>query len=194
MTAMRDGSSNAHGGASAATRLTRLFARFSRTAIPAVLDEVYRLTATPLERVAWRITDDHVAAQDAVQDVFLDLMRHPGRFDPSRAAWPFLIAMTINKARMIRRRSRHLHTRDPIDHELLADDGAEQLERASWLWHQVASLPREQRLIVAMRYREGRSDREVAAELELPVSTVKSRLRSARAALRPKLGGCPSTR
>lgn len=194
MTALRDGSSNARDSASAATRLTRLFAKFSRTAAPALLDEVFRLTAAPLERVAWRITDDHVAAQDAVQDVFLDVMRHPGRFDPSRPAWPFLIAMTINKARMIRRRNRCLPTHDPKDHELFALDSIEQLDRASWLWQQVASLPRDLRLIVAMRYREGRSDREVAAELELPVSTVKSRLRSARAALRPKLGGRPGAR
>ena len=48
-------------------------------------------------RFAWRMTDSAVAAEDVAQDVFLSLLRQPGRFDPSRGRLrSFLLGITRN--------------------------------------------------------------------------------------------------
>ena len=48
-------------------------------------------------RFAWRMMSSPVAAEDIAQDVFLSLLRHPGRFDPNRGNLrPFLLGITRN--------------------------------------------------------------------------------------------------
>lgn len=166
--------------------LAILFASYHRSGAPELLAAIYRATLPILERVAWRITEDHLAAQDAVQDAFVDVLREPRRFDPNRAVMPWLVAVTSNKARAIRRRCTAWRRRERAGAALApaAIETIEERDASEWLWRTVERLPRDQGEVVAMRYREGRSDEQVAALLDVPLSTVKSRLRSARARLR----------
>ena len=51
----------------------------------------------------------------------------------------------------------------------------------------VLSLPRNQRIMLALYHFQGRSYEEIAAVMDLPIGTVKSRLNRARLALKAKL-------
>ena len=149
---------------------------------------LYRLGAARLERLASRITDDAVAAQDAVHETFLDLLRQPQRLANARAVWPLLIAMTTNKARRIcrgRRRRRQHH--GDLDEFVGRPLELETLDRSTWVRQRVARLPQPFQELIALRYHDGHTDREIAARVGVPVSTVKSRLHAARAALRVML-------
>jgi RNA polymerase sigma-70 factor (ECF subfamily) len=56
-----------------------------------------------------------------------------------------------------------------------------------WIWDEVAALPAAQREVLRLRYREGRSYREIGRRLGVPPSTVRGRLYQARLALRRRL-------
>ncbi|MEM1332100.1 MAG: sigma-70 family RNA polymerase sigma factor [Actinomycetota bacterium] len=51
----------------------------------------------------------------------------------------------------------------------------------------VRRLPVDQRIVIALRYHQHLTDSEIAAHLDLPVGTVKSRLHRALARLREEL-------
>src|SRR5512146_2741543 len=55
----------------------------------------YQAKAT---RAAFLITRDKAQAEDAVQDVFLRIFRHPNRLDDSRSVEPYLMRSVINAA------------------------------------------------------------------------------------------------
>ncbi len=68
-------------------------------------------------------------------------------------------------------------------------DRVERAERAKIIESQVAELPLEQRELIALQFYVGLSQREMAAVLDLPRSTVQSRVRCALESLRDKLRG-----
>jgi RNA polymerase sigma-70 factor (ECF subfamily) len=64
---------------------------------------------------------------------------------------------------------------------------AERRERTDLLQKAISSLPEYQRAMIVMYHTEGQSYEEIAAVLEMPIGTVKSRLNRARLALRDLL-------
>ena len=68
-------------------------------------------------RFAWRMSGSPAAAEDITQDVFVGLLRHPGRFDPARGTLrAFLLGIARNLAL---KHWRAEHRFEPLD-----DDGA----------------------------------------------------------------------
>ena len=140
---------------------------------------------------ALRIVANGASAQDVVQDVFVELWRHPGRYDP--AAGPlrtYLVVMARRRAvdlvrselRRIARQERHhrLAPGQPLrspGEEVLAADTASTIRDA------VRLLPDGQRRVVELAYFQGLSYREVARAAGIPEGTAKSRLRLALAKL-----------
>ena len=144
-----------------------------------------------LWRHAWRLTGDEEAAWDALQEAWIAVSRGIGRLDDASAfpAWAYRI--TSNKCRdWIRRESRrhgamtaHEWTAEPVTADDLSERQAE-TEQALGLAEALARLPGRDRSILHLRYVEGFDLSEIAAILEIPAGTVKSRLYHARARLR----------
>jgi RNA polymerase sigma-70 factor, ECF subfamily len=130
------------------------------------------------------------AAAEVAQEVFLKVWRNAHRYDASKAApatWLFAIA---RNARVDRIRHTSRPEPDPDDpmwvpSQPTAPDGVIHAQReASAVRQMVGELPDKQRQVIAMAYLQGMSLPEVAVALEVPLGTVKSRVRLAMARLR----------
>ena len=164
----------------------------------AALAEVYRRHSPLVFGLARRVTGDDALAEDVVQEVFVHLWRQPERFDPSRGtlrSWLGVLThrRSVDLLRSESRRSRVDGRCEAISPAPDADDAL----TAEWIGGRVREaidrLPPGQREAVLLAYFGGRTYRQVAAELQIPEGTAKSRLRLALGKLdellRPALRG-----
>ncbi len=137
---------------------------------------------------ARRLTGRADAAEDIAQDVWTAVVRGlPRLADPDAfPAWLFRIA-TNKCGDWVRsqQRRRGLLARLRLDAQETAVPPA--APDATPLAEAMAVLTLEQRALLNLYYGEGFSTREIAATLEVPQGTVKSRLYHARAALRRRM-------
>ncbi|NQX88723.1 MAG: sigma-70 family RNA polymerase sigma factor [Halioglobus sp.] len=127
-----------------------------------------------------------IHADELVQEVMLKVWQKAGAFDPEKAAantWIYTIARNC-RTDMYRRLQK-------FDTAISAEDFdlEEESEEAFVVLHQhrnrhrvrelMQDLPPDQAQVVAKVYMEGKSHSEVASELDLPLGTVKSRVRLA---------------
>ena len=168
----------------------------------AALAQIYDCFGALVYGLARRILRDQALAEDVTQEVFLFLWEHPERFDPARGtlrSWLGLLAHRRSvdrvraEVRVTRSEGRRAAAEPPAPVFIDLD---EQLS-LGWLADQVRAaldqLPSTQRTAVVLAYFGGRTYREVAAELNIPEGTAKSRLRLALnrlgELLRPVLSG-----
>lgn len=163
----------------------------------ATLVERYQVQAV---RAAYLVTQDQDLAKDAVQNAFLRVHRSIGSYDGERPFAPWLMRIVVNCAlKAVRSGSgwfRNDFQANALDDTWLdalpdpsptPDDAAEAAESDRAVWQAVQALTPEQRAVVAMRYYLGLSEGEMAASLNVPTGTIKSRLHAARSALRKLL-------
>ena len=125
-------------------------------------------------------------ADELVQEVMLKIWQKAGAFNPDKAAastWVYTIARNC-RTDMFRRLQK-------FDTPLSAEDFSPELEdeepffqlqnrrNADRIRDMMGKLPADQTQILAKVYMEGKSHAEAAAELDLPLGTVKSRVRLA---------------
>jgi len=125
-------------------------------------------------------------ADELVQEVMLKVWQKAGAFNAEKAAastWIYTIARN-SRTDLFRRLQK-------FDTPLSADDvsGSQESEEAFMVLHQkrgrdriralINELPNDQAQILAKVYMEGKSHSEVAGELDIPLGTVKSRVRLA---------------
>ena len=159
------------------------------------LAEAYDRWAPLVHTLAVRITDDHGAAEEVTQDVFVHLWERPESFDPSRGAlrsWLCMLARSRSLDWIRRRRARiRYHATAAAMLEVVYSDEVD--ETVAWetaakaVREAVRALPEPQRAAVLLAYYHGHTYREVARELEIPEGTAKSRLRVALATLATRL-------
>jgi RNA polymerase sigma-70 factor (ECF subfamily) len=144
-----------------------------------------------IHRFAWRMTNSPSAAEDIVQDVFLALLRHPGRFDVSRGQLlSFLLGVARNLAL---KRWREENRWDAFDddasaaHPIAEPVDLTREETAQLVAEAVRSLPPLQREVLVLSQYEGLSLEEIARMVEAEVGTVKARLHRARENLKRSL-------
>lgn len=143
---------------------------------------------------AWRLLGDHEAARDAVQEAWADILKGLGRLDDVRVfpAWAYRI-VTRRAADAIRRRQRDRRLGDAYAAEQALDAAgeanAETNADAPALNAAIAALPPDQRAAIALFYTEDFSVAQIAAALNVPAGTVKTRLMHARRKLRAALEG-----
>jgi RNA polymerase sigma-70 factor (ECF subfamily) len=135
-----------------------------------------------------RILKDTHAAEEVLQDLFLQLWRTASRYDASRGsmtAWLMVIARNRAISRL-RRGNRHA-VADDAEGFLLEnlpaagnlEEEAARLQMATRLRAAMASLPGEQREALELAYFEGMTQTEIAERTGAPLGTVKSRVRAA---------------
>ena len=140
------------------------------------------------------------AADDAVQEVFIRVWRKAHQFDPARGRFATWL-MAIARHHILRELERGGRERrvggDEIDAALrsLADPAAPLDERA-WLSEQerllgraLADLPAEQRRVLVLGYFLGMTQSEMSRSLDVPLGTVKKRVRLGLRKLRVALTG-----
>jgi RNA polymerase sigma-70 factor (ECF subfamily) len=137
--------------------------------------------------VALRVLGNTTAAEDVVQEVFLQLWRNPRSFDADRGRLaPWLAVIARNRA------IDHLRKRPPEDDisELpiatgldLEDDTALSLA-VEKVRGAMAQLPPEQRKALEMAFFEGMTHTEIAGKTGDPLGTIKTRIRTGLLALR----------
>lgn len=148
-------------------------------------------------RFVLRFTQSSVAAEDVVQETFLQLYRSADQFDASRRVKPWLFTIAANKARdYLRRRGRkrEVPLDAPIDAEagagrrfvdMLAKNAAQDdadaafEERRHAVRSVVEQMPDRLREVLVLAYFHRFPYRQVAEITGVPLGTVKSRLHAA---------------
>lgn len=158
-----------------------------------VLVERYQ---TRLLNFVYRIVGDRERAEDLVQEVFIRVHRHLGRFDRSKkfSTWIYTIASNLGKNELRNRarnplvlftsitqgwddEERPLEFEDPSSRP---DDEFRKRHVKELVEQTVARLPEHHRQVFVLREIEGRSYEEIAEITHCNLGTVKSRLNRAR--------------
>ena len=127
------------------------------------------------------------SAEELVQEVMVKVWQKASSFDASKASASTWIFSITRNARIdfLRKNSKHTHQTQPLE----ADDVWEETtENQPFVYLQqvraernakdyLKSLPVEQAQCLIKVYMEGKSHSEIASELDLPLGTVKSRVR-----------------
>ena len=156
---------------------------------------LYDLHSPILLGLLIRILKDRAEAEDTLQEVFLQIWQRASDFDEARGR-PFTWFVTIARSRAIDRlRSQKSRDRVALETALSdvvpprrdASDDAIQSEHNEAIHRALAELPEEQRRALLLAYFEGLSQSEIAARLNEPLGTIKTRARSGLSKLRQLL-------
>ncbi|HBF61372.1 MAG TPA: RNA polymerase subunit sigma [Methyloceanibacter sp.] len=146
-----------------------------------------------IKAVMIRSGTDSGTAEDLAQDVMLTIWRKAELYAPERgtvAAWVFTIARNTRIDRLRRQSSRVYEDIADLNLESPEADGEQETEmrqRDSLVREAIASLPPDQRRVVELSFIEDMPQAEIATALDLPLGTVKSRMRLAYAKLRERM-------
>jgi len=154
-----------------------------------LISDLYQAHALGLVRMARLMLRDQEAAEDVVQDVFLNLHRALPRLRDHGQMLPYLRASVANGCRSaMRRRLRGMA--GPVLHEPAADSAesaAILAERRREVLDAVARLPRRARQVLVLRYYLDLPTAEIAAMLGVSEGTVRSTASRALAVLTREL-------
>ncbi|HTX16323.1 MAG TPA: sigma-70 family RNA polymerase sigma factor [Candidatus Baltobacteraceae bacterium] len=147
------------------------------------LAALYDRYGAMLSSVLNRILRDNQAAEEILQDIFLQLWRMPSRFDASRGSLPgWLLVIARNRAISRLRRHNPAAGGELAENSVACAINIESAAAQKQLLDRVKSaldrLPAEQRACVELAYFEGLTHSEIAARTGEPLGTVKTRLRS----------------
>lgn len=152
------------------------------------LAALYDRYAGMLYAMLVRILRDTGAAEEVLQDLFLQLWRGASRFDTSRGSLPaWLLVIGRNRAlSRLRGKERREILEDPQEFSIESavspgnlEDEAARAQLMQRLQGAMAALPAEQREAVELAYFEGMTQTEIAERTGSPLGTVKSRVRAA---------------
>ena len=166
----------------------RLVARI-RAGDQTALSELYDRYSGVVYGVALRILQDTGAAEDLLQDIFLQLWRRPDAFDSSRGSlggWLAVIARhrAIDRLRQRRPESdiedcilaSHTDLRDETERTLV-------IEKVRGV---MSEMSPDQRAAMEMAFFEGLTHSEIAEKTGEPLGTIKTRIRSGLQMLRAR--------
>jgi RNA polymerase sigma-70 factor (ECF subfamily) len=161
-------------------------------------EELYERHSRIVYSLVLRILRQGTTAEEVVQDVFLQLWRNSGRYDPSRPFVPWLLTLARNRAldhlrlKGERQRRREEQTEEFPQIACAAPEYEQALDeqrRAERVRLLIGSLPAAQKKAIELAYFEGLSHSEIAASLHEPLGTVKSWIRSGLIRLKEGLQG-----
>ena len=143
--------------------------------------ELYLRYSGVVYAVALRVLGDTAAAEDILQEIFMQLWRNPGSFDSGRGNLaPWLAVITRNRAvDLIRKRRPQTEISETI--VSVETDFAGEADRGRAMDKVRAVLnemPTAQRSSLEMAYFEGYSHSEISEKTGEPLGTIKTRIRS----------------
>ena len=145
-------------------------------------------------RLVWALVQkrciNRADAEDAAQDVFLELWKYAHRYDPNVASEPTFVAM-ITRRRLIDRQRRDQRmppaaTLPEHCEPAVADTTAtaELHDEAARARRLMSQLREEERYVLQLAIDQGLSQTEIAAHTQMPLGTVKTHARRGMARLR----------
>jgi RNA polymerase sigma-70 factor, ECF subfamily len=164
--------------------------------------QLYDHSNALLYTLAFRILADREEADELLQEVYLEIWRKVARYDVGRGtpiAW--LITLTRSRAidRLRARGARGHKATSPLDATVsskLADLGPSPFETQAdqelrmAVGTAITGLPPAQQQAIELAYYEGLSHQEIAARLNQPLGTVKTRIKLGMSKLRESLRHC----
>jgi RNA polymerase sigma-70 factor (ECF subfamily) len=151
----------------------------------AALSELYTRYGNAVYSVALRVTQGAQWAEEVTQDTFFKVWHQSERWDAQKGSLiVWLLTITRHTAIDYLRREQ----RKPMQSGVALEDMSEQLGQPSlvddpvWQDHQLMAnlmteLPREQAQIIRLAFYQGLSHSAIAESLNLPLGTVKTRMR-----------------
>ncbi|MFC1792094.1 RNA polymerase sigma factor [Planctomycetota bacterium] len=135
-------------------------------------------------RLAWRITGNRADALDVLQETFTYLLgKFPG-FELTSSMTTFLYPAVRHISITICSKKSRIKSDEDMPEEQQAPASQEIELSRSELSDVLAILPEEQREVLLMRFVDDMSLQEIAAALNIPIGTVKSRLHNSLRTLR----------
>ena len=170
--------------------------RGDQSAFSALYDRLSR----PLYSLALRMLGDAGDAQDALQDVFLQIWSRAATYNPEQStvfSWTVLLTRSrvIDRLRARKRRLRVVDSATGDEDADVADastmesgaDTADKNDEAARVRSVLNNLPSEQREAIELAFFGDLTHHEIAARLGEPLGTIKARIRRGLLKLRERL-------
>ena len=152
------------------------------------MNPLYERYSRILYSLVYRMVSDHQIAEDLIQDAFLSVWKRATSYSPQSGAvrsWLISIAhhRTIDYLRGVRRRSVLQEAtweeveRDERTAQPDAEEGALKAIQSEQVRAALMKLPPEQRMVIELAYFQGWTHSEIAAGSQIPLGTVKARMR-----------------
>jgi RNA polymerase sigma-70 factor (ECF subfamily) len=151
-------------------------------------EQLYERFSGVLFSTAYRVLNNQEAAEDVLQDVFVQIWEKAPLYDPARGK-PLTWAVTltrnksIDRLRSVQRRNR-LH--DDVEKQAATVeqfddrsslDAVNGVERAQMIRAAIGKLSAEQRQAIELAFFSGLTQTEIAERLNEPLGTIKARIR-----------------
>src|SRR5829696_384766 len=154
---------------------------------PLQFNDAYRQLSPLALAAANRVLRDQAAAEDVVQDVFMQLWLRPSSFNPARGNLKSYVTMLARSRALDRWRTRSARDSaversaeasraEHVEQESAADPVIRR-ERSLTLLSALDELPDDQRDAVLLAYGRGLTAHEIARATGIPLGTAKSRVR-----------------
>jgi RNA polymerase sigma-70 factor (ECF subfamily) len=161
-----------------------------RSGDQAAMGALYDRYSSIVYAVALRVLQDTGAAEDVLQEIFMQLWRNPGAFDASRgnmAAWLAVIARhrAIDSLRRRRPENDIADVVVSVEPDLASD--ADRSRAMDKVRGALEAMPPPQRSALEMAYFEGLTHVEIAEKTGEPLGTIKTRIRAGLVSLRKVL-------
>ena len=157
-------------------------------------EALFRHYAPGVKAYMLKLGTDGALADELAQETLLMVWRKAVQFDRAKASpstWIFTIARNL-RIDVFRKNNRpELDPNDPAlvpEAEEPADEQMDRVQRARLIRAAMQSLTEEQAEVIRLSFFEDKSHSVIAGELDLPLGTVKSRLRLAFGRIRKELG------
>ncbi len=163
------------------------------------LDLLYKRYSGPVYSLVWKVLQSPEEAEDVALDVFWQVWRQAGRYDPARGAppaWIFTLARSRAIDRLRARKRREDRTVsiddpdlniDPLDEKAAPDDVVSFRQNHDAVRAAMSKLSAVQREAVELAFLQGMTHVEIAEKLGQPLGTVKTRIRQGLIRLRKHL-------
>lgn len=152
------------------------------------MEPLYQRYSRILYSLAYRMVADHQIAEDLIQEAFLSVWRRATSYSPQSGAvrsWMVSIVhhRTIDYLRAVRRRSTLKETTweeaEQDDRTAFPDvwDEAWRSVQSAQVRSALMNIPTEQRMVIELAYFQGWTHSEISAGCQIPLGTVKARMR-----------------
>lgn len=158
-------------------------------------ETLYRHFTPKVRSYMQKVTKDAASADELTQEALAVVWRKADQFNPERgqaSTWIFTIARNLRIDALRRGPRPDFDEEDPtLAPEPIepADVGFQRIQEAEQVRNAIGGLNAEQMQVLKMSYFEDMTHAAIATALNLPLGTVKSRIRMACEKLRASLGG-----
>ena len=157
------------------------------------MSELYDRFSAALLGIIMKVITDQATAEDVLQETMIKIWNNIGSFDSAKGrlfTWMINIArnQSIDKTRSkgFKQQSKNSSVEDSVylnESIPAAGASADTMDVKNWLLH----LPEENRQLMRLAYFMGYTQEEISKELNMPLGTVKTKIRNSLILLRKKL-------